>query len=781
METFLLPLFFAYEVVLLERVFKEHPEYLPEVLKFMDQFVSIGDRNEQYIFARLHGYEGDFALELYNAKTIRNRISSWLNDFDLMGQIRSICPYMFKRRRQKHVEYTTASFTTGAMPSENFRGMIEDDVDDDPDLRQNVINDLVNAFELEEAVYWVERYNIPSDNLPQYLKDFMSGKISKEHLETHESQLEAASPATNEQLSPEAKSSDPPVPEITYCRCPDEVTNLRCKLSRSRQVALDMEWKVTHTQRRVALIQIAFSETEVTFVDVIALRTDPGEIVRIADALRYPVIVAYGFKSDIETLYKSFPGIPENSIEKWKVLDLCSLSEMLKKYGKRFFPCVGRAGTFGLQKMVKMVLNLDMDKTDRMSNWESRPLTREQELYAARDVTSLLSVLAAWEAEVRSPYSPGLPLEEWEAFRIETNWRFYAVKSRRVLKGHDDHVITCLQFSGHRIVSGSDDKTLKVWSAITGKCLRTLTGHTGAVWSSQMSGSIVVSGSTDRTLKVWDADNGDCIHTLVGHTSTVRCMHLHGNKVVSGSRDTSLRMWDISTGCCLHVLQGHRAAVRCVQYDGKLVVSGAYDFLVKVWKPETETCLHTLSEHTNRVYSLQFNGVHVVSGSLDTSIRVSDVETGQCKHTLVGHESLTTCMELKGNILVSGNADSTVKVWNVLTGQCLQTLSGPNKHQSAVTCLQFNSNFVITSSDDGTVKLWDVRTGEFIRNLVELSSRGAGGVVWKIKADSTKLVCAVGSPHGTEETKLLVLDFDDERNSAGHLSVLNFVDSQDSS
>ena len=40
-----------------------------------------------------------------------------------------------------------------------------------------------------------------------------------------------------------------------------------------------------------------------------------------------------------------------------------------------------------------------------------------------------------------------------------------------MLKGHDDHVITCLEFSGSKVVSGSDDNTLKVWSAITGKVL----------------------------------------------------------------------------------------------------------------------------------------------------------------------------------------------------------------------------------------------------------------------------------------------------------------------
>jgi len=358
-----------------------------------------------------------------------------------------------------------------------------------------------------------------------------------------------------------------------------------------------------------------------------------------------------------------------------------------------------------------------------------------------------------------STYSP------WKAgymrqHNIEINWRVKGIRTPKVLKGHDDHVITCLQFSNNRIVSGSDDNTLKVWNATTGKCLRTLAGHTGGVWSSQMQGNVIVSGSTDRTLKVWNADSGSCLHTLHGHTSTVRCMHLHGQSVVSGSRDATLRMWDINTGECLHVLMGHVAAVRCVQYDGRLVVSGAYDYMVKVWNPETEECLHTLSGHTNRVYSLQFDGIHVVSGSLDTSIRVWDVETGACKHALMGHQSLTSGMELRNNILVSGNADSTVKVWDITTGQCLQTLSGPNKHNSAVTCLQFNSKFVITSSDDGTVKLWDVKTGEFIRDLVALESGGSGGVVWRIRANATKLVCAVGSRNGTEETKLLVLDFD---------------------
>ncbi|XP_030193534.1 F-box/WD repeat-containing protein 7 isoform X1 [Gadus morhua] len=346
--------------------------------------------------------------------------------------------------------------------------------------------------------------------------------------------------------------------------------------------------------------------------------------------------------------------------------------------------------------------------------------------------------------------------------RIETSWRTADTRTPQVLMGHDDHVITCLQVSGDLIVSGSDDNTLKVWSAVTGQCVRTLLGHTGGVWCSQMSVATVISGSTDRTLRVWNAESGECVHTLYGHTSTVRCMHLHGNRVVSGSRDTTLRVWDVVTGQCVHVLTGHVAAVRCVQYDGRRVVSGGYDYMVKIWDPETQTCLHTLEGHTNRVYSLQFDGVYVVSGSLDTSIRVWDVETGGCVHKLTGHQSLTSGMELRDNLLVSGNADSTVRVWDVRTGQCLHTLQGPNRHQSAVTCLQFCRGLVLSSSDDGTVKLWDLRTGAWVRDLVSLQSQGSGGVVWRIRASDTRLVCAAGSRNGTEETKLLLLDFEPE-------------------
>ncbi|CAI5450851.1 unnamed protein product [Caenorhabditis angaria] len=349
--------------------------------------------------------------------------------------------------------------------------------------------------------------------------------------------------------------------------------------------------------------------------------------------------------------------------------------------------------------------------------------------------------------------------------KIEKNWREKPIRGSCVLKGHEDHVITCMQIHDDLLVTGSDDNTLKVWSIDKGDVLFNLVGHTGGVWTSQISscGRFIISGSTDRTVKVWSSSDGSLVHTLQGHTSTVRCMAMCKNILVTGSRDTTLRTWDVERGTCLSVLVGHQAAVRCVQFDGCLVVSGGYDFTVKIWSAKSGNCLKTLNGHTNRVYSLLFDRERaiVASGSLDTSIRVWDFrrEDGkECISLLQGHTSLTSGMQLRGDILVSCNADSTVRVWNIYDGSCLFHLHG---HRSAITSLQFfGDQIVATSSDDGTVKLWDIKKGQFIRDLVTLESGGNGGCIWRLCATPTLLACAVGSRNNTEETKIILLDFD---------------------
>jgi len=72
-------------------------------------------------------------------------------------------------------------------------------------------------------------------------------------------------------------------------------------------------------------------------------------------------------------------------------------------------------------------------------------------------------------------------------------------------------------------VSASDDRTLKIWDAKTGKCLQTLEGHGNRVWSVAFShdSQRLASASDDRTLKIWDAKTGECLLTLEGHGDRV--------------------------------------------------------------------------------------------------------------------------------------------------------------------------------------------------------------------------------------------------------------------
>jgi WD40 repeat protein len=88
------------------------------------------------------------------------------------------------------------------------------------------------------------------------------------------------------------------------------------------------------------------------------------------------------------------------------------------------------------------------------------------------------------------------------------------------LTGHSGYVRSVAYSpDGKHLVSGSSDKTVKVWDSQTGKEECTLTGHSDFVRSVAYSpdGKHIVSGSDDRTVKVWDSQTGKEVNVLVCH------------------------------------------------------------------------------------------------------------------------------------------------------------------------------------------------------------------------------------------------------------------------
>jgi F-box/WD-40 domain protein MET30 len=94
------------------------------------------------------------------------------------------------------------------------------------------------------------------------------------------------------------------------------------------------------------------------------------------------------------------------------------------------------------------------------------------------------------------------------------------------------------------IISGSLDNTIKIWSMMSGQCLRTLFGHVEGVWALAYDKLRIVSGSHDNSVKLWDMESGRCIHTLEGHRGPVTAVALSDMKVISASDDGDIRIWD---------------------------------------------------------------------------------------------------------------------------------------------------------------------------------------------------------------------------------------------
>lgn len=111
---------------------------------------------------------------------------------------------------------------------------------------------------------------------------------------------------------------------------------------------------------------------------------------------------------------------------------------------------------------------------------------------------------------------PSSQIDWYYVFRqkhqLEKRWTVGQVSSHSLM-GHRDGVY-CVQFDDDKIITGSRDRTIKVWDPNTFQCLATLQGHRGSIVSLQYDQDIMVSGSSDTTIVVWNMHTGKKIRRL---------------------------------------------------------------------------------------------------------------------------------------------------------------------------------------------------------------------------------------------------------------------------
>jgi hypothetical protein len=127
---------------------------------------------------------------------------------------------------------------------------------------------------------------------------------------------------------------------------------------------------------------------------------------------------------------------------------------------------------------------------------------------------------------------------------------------------------------------GYPNNTVKLWDAVSGREIRTFSGHTEDVYSVAFSpdGKQVLSGSGDNTMnmKLWDVASGREIRTFSGHTNergfgdtrgvTSVAFSPDGQQVLSGSPDGKVKLWDTASGREIRTF-GHSSSVNSVAFS----------------------------------------------------------------------------------------------------------------------------------------------------------------------------------------------------------------------
>ena len=290
----------------------------------------------------------------------------------------------------------------------------------------------------------------------------------------------------------------------------------------------------------------------------------------------------------------------------------------------------------------------------------------------------------------------------------------------RTLEGHKKSVYAvAVTPDGRDVISGSEDRTLKIWDLEKGEEKTTLRGHHGWVTAVAVTpdGNCAISASEDKTLKVWDLRTGEEKTTFRGHKDTVWAVAVtpNGKYAVSSSLDKTLKIWDLEKGVEKTTLRGHKDSVCdvAVTPNGEYAVSASLDKTLKVWDLEKEVEKTTLRGHNDWLCTVAIapNGKYAVSASLDGTLKVWDLEKREEKATLTEHDGLTYSIAFTtdGEYAISGY--STLKVWNLETGGEITSLKGHDGRVSAIAVTP-DGRYAISASDDRTLKVWDLEKGE---------------------------------------------------------------------
>jgi WD40 repeat protein/beta-lactamase regulating signal transducer with metallopeptidase domain len=320
------------------------------------------------------------------------------------------------------------------------------------------------------------------------------------------------------------------------------------------------------------------------------------------------------------------------------------------------------------------------------------------------------------------------------AGRWLTRWQS-VVSPVRTFEGHTGPVNTVsLSRDGKRLLScGSwpeGDKTLRLWDVATGKELRTFTAPGNPQFQSNAfspDGKHAFAGGEDGRIWEWDLDTGKLLREIKGHKGAVACLTFSpdGKKLATASHDNTVRLWDVATGETERVFTGHTSWARRVAFlpDGKRLLSGGRDKMLRLWDIASGDLLRSINHRDAWVESIvpTRDGKQVLTCGGD-DVLLWDLEKGEVLRTFVGHAFGVTCVILTRDErqALSCSYDGSVRLWDVASGAEVQRFTSHRSFVWSVALTPDGRHFLSggggTSQGNGTfapgtdfaVRLWQM-------------------------------------------------------------------------